>query len=60
MQFANATEQMHKEVRRRIEACMETGNFDQARVILTEYTEEWPEQAQALRTDLIPKHGTSL
>lgn len=60
MQFEDATQQMHKDVRRRVEACMETGNFDQARIILTEYDDVWPTQAAALRNDLIPLYNVSL
>lgn len=60
MQFENATTAVHKDVRVRIFAAMETGNFDEARVVLEEYTEVWPEQAAALRNDLIPAYGLAL
>lgn len=51
---------MHKDVRRRIEACMETGNFDQARTVLVEYADVWPKEAAAVRADLVPIYGTNL
>lgn len=60
MQFEDATQQMHKDVRRRVEACMETGNFDQARTILVEYEDVWPAEGRQLRHDLVPSYGTSL
>jgi hypothetical protein len=60
LQFADATANMHKDVTRRIEACMETGNFDQARIIFEEYSEAWPVEAEALRLHLIPNYGTTL
>lgn len=49
---------MHREVRRKIEAAIETGQFDQALTYLTEYSEVHPKEAKALRLDLIPKYGT--
>jgi hypothetical protein len=60
LQFADATAAMHKDVRRNVMACMETGNFDQARIVLDEYTDEWPTQAAALKLDLIAAYGTNL
>lgn len=60
MQFEDATQHMHKEVRQRVMACMETGNFDQARTVLVEYADVWPQQAEALRHDLIQSYGTNL
>lgn len=60
LQFADATAAMHKDVRRNVMACMETGNFDQARTVLEEYTEEWPTEAAALKLDLIASYGTAL
>lgn len=60
MQFENATQAMHKEVRLRIEASIETGNFDHARTVLEEYEAEWPAEAAALRHDLIPAYGLTL
>lgn len=60
MQFQDATTAVHKDVRIRIFAAIETGNFDEARMILEEYTEVWPQQAHALRNDLIPAYGLTL
>lgn len=56
-EFADATEAMHKDVRRRVLACMETGNFDQAATVLDEYADAWPQEAAALRVDLIASYG---
>lgn len=60
IEFADATANMHKEVTRRIEACMETGNFDQARILFDEYVEAWPTEAGELRLHLIESCGTAL
>lgn len=59
-QFEDATAAMHKAVRRRIEAAMETGNFDHARTVLGEYADVHPAHAKVLRADLIPAYGTAL
>ena len=58
--FDDATEAMHRDVRIRIEASMEAGNFDHARTVLAEYGDVWPENAKALRHALVGQYNTSL
>lgn len=60
MQFEDATQAVHRDVRIRIESAMETGNFDHARTVLTEYEDVWPKEAKGLRHALIGKYNTSL
>lgn len=44
----------------RITAAMETGNSGQARTLLTEYREHYPEHAEAIRSDIIAGYGIAL
>lgn len=59
-EFANATEHMHQDVKRKVMACMETGQIDMARTVLEEYKEDWPERAKDLTLDVIASYGTGL
>lgn len=63
MQFSTqkeSPEQYHKDIEFHVYAAMETGNTNRARTILTEYTDEYPEQAESLRASLTRDYGTAL
>lgn len=50
----------HKSLVRNVYSCMETGNHDLARTILTEYEAIAPNQCEALRLALVRDYGTGL
>ena len=50
----------HKSLHKSVYACMETGNHELARTILTEYEAIAPNQCEALRLALARDYGTGL
>lgn len=58
MRKANQTDQ--EKLADRVFAAMETGNQGQARTLLTEYRELYPDAAEALRADVIASYGVAL
>jgi hypothetical protein len=60
LQFETESMRMHKEMKRGVVAAVETGNFDRARLLLTEYQDIAPDLAEGLRMEIIHAYGTSL
>lgn len=60
LQFETQQERQHKEVRRHIECCMETGNFNAARTALDEYEAINPEGGRNIRAFITKEYGTGL
>jgi hypothetical protein len=58
MRKAIQTEQ--EKVIDRITAAMETGNHAQARTLLTEFREHYPEMAENVRADIIAGYGIAI
>lgn len=50
----------HRSLERNVYACMETGNHDLARTILTEYAAVAPNQCEALKLALVRDYGVGL
>jgi len=48
---------VHKETERTVYACMETGAFEQAGVIMQEYEAQYPNEYEALRLKLVRDYG---
>lgn len=53
-------ERLYKDVRRRIEAAMETGNLDTARVTLQEYMAIEPRRGHEIRAYIVGAYGAGL
>lgn len=58
--FEEAADVLHKDMRRKVLSCMETGNFTQARTVVLEYVDEYPEQGKDLNNEVLAAYGTSL
>lgn len=52
--------QVQREGKIAVMAAMETGNFDRARMLLTEIKAELPEFGEALELDIIEAYGLTL
>lgn len=53
-------QKLHRDVLRRIEAAMETGNHEVARTTLREYIDINPQRGREIRTYLVGAYGTGL
>lgn len=60
MQLKSTKRDEHDEFKDRVFASMETGNTGRARTLLVEYADKYPEQAEALRSEVIAGYGTAL
>jgi outer membrane protein assembly factor BamD (BamD/ComL family) len=60
MQPVNGTQNEHDILRDKVYAAMETGNAGRARTLVEEYADLYPEQAQALRSEVLVGYGTAL
>lgn len=60
MQIKKAQQSEQDQLADRVYAAMETGNTGQARTLLNEYREFYPEHSEALRTDVIAAYGIAL
>lgn len=54
------TAKVIREARVAVMAAMETGNFDKARILLTEIEDQLPEFAEHLKLDIIEAYGITL
>lgn len=54
------TAKVIREARVAVMAAMETGNFDRARMLLTEIEDQLPEFAEHLKLDIIEAYGITL
>ena len=54
------TAKVIREARVAVMAAMETGNFDRARMLLTEIEDQLPEFAEHLKLDIIEAYGLTL
>jgi len=53
-------QKLYRDVLRRIEAAMETGNHEVARTTLREYSELYPDKGRDIRTYIVGAYGTGL
>ncbi len=60
MMLKSAKQTEQEQLHDRIFAAMETGNHGQARTLLTEYREFFPESAEAIRADVIAEYGVAI
>lgn len=60
LQFESEQQRVHRAVKSRVMAGMETGNFDAARTALREYGATNPSEAGAIRIDVVSVYGTGL
>lgn len=60
MQLKTVQRDEHDEFKDRVYACLETGNIGQARTLLGEYADSFPEHAERLRAECIAAYGTAL
>lgn len=56
----NPERALRRDVQTRIMAAMETGNHGVARTLLTEYAEQYPQQAADLNMDVLAAYGIML
>lgn len=60
MQLKSTARDEHDEFKDKVFACMETGNVGQARTLLQEYADQYPDHADRLRDDVIAGYGQAL
>ena len=54
---AHRRDSIHFEVKQTVYSCMETGQFNQAGIIMQEYAEVHPAECEALRVQLVRDYG---
>ena len=60
LKFANKGRSEHDVIADKVSAALETGNAGQARMVLAEYKDKYPEHAARLRASCIAEYGVSL
>ncbi len=60
MQIKSDNTAVHRDIKAKVFAAMETGNTGNAKTALREYHEVFPTEADALRLDVISAYGIAL
>lgn len=60
LKFETEAEQKFRDTRRKLECCLETGNFEEARTALKEYEAINPDGGRTLRAFVAKEYGTAL